>query len=90
MAYTKEELIAALTKAVGDTEYGKEIIADAEAHACETGKYAQDMKDRLDERLATLEGWEKKHTEEGDVEKASVEAEKRIIAGKALAAVEAL
>lgn len=85
---TKEEFTSALKAAVGGTEYGDEIIADLTEHFDETGKYAQNAKDRLDERIATLKGWEKKHNEEGETEKAAVEASKIAIAEKALAAIE--
>lgn len=84
---TKEEFTKDLQAAVGGTAYGDEIIADLTAHFDETGKYAQTAKDRLDERIATLEGWEKKHRAEGDTAKADEEAAKAAIAKKALAAI---
>ncbi|MCF0246394.1 MAG: hypothetical protein HUJ55_06180 [Ileibacterium sp.] len=84
---TKEEFANVLKTAVGGTAYGDEIIADLTAHFDETGKYAQTAKDRLDERIATLKGWEKKHAEEGDADKAAAEAAKIAIAEKALAAL---
>ena len=84
---TKEEFTKVLQTAVGGTEYGDEIIADLVAHFDETGKYAQTAKDRLDERIATLTGWEKKHAAEGETAKAAEEAEKIAIAKKALAAI---
>ncbi|MCF0246194.1 MAG: hypothetical protein HUJ55_05150 [Ileibacterium sp.] len=85
---TKEEFTNALKAAVGGTEYGDEIIADLTAHFDETGKYAQTAKDRLDERIATLKGWEKKHAAEGNADAAAAEAAKVAIAEKALAAIE--
>ena len=84
---TKDEFKKVLETAVGGTAYGDEIIADLVAHFDETGKYAQTAKDRLDERIATLTGWEKKHTAEGETAKAAEEAEKIDIAKKALAAI---
>lgn len=85
---TKEEFTKVLQTAVGGTEYGDEIIADLVAHYGETGKYAQNAKDRLDERIGSMTGWEKKHRENGDVAAADVEAAKIAIAKKALAAIE--
>ena len=85
---TKEEFTKVLQTAVGGTEYGDEIIADLVAHYGETGKYAQNAKDRLDERIATLTGWEKKHRENGEVAKATEEAAKIEIAKLALAAIQ--
>lgn len=90
MAYTKEQLVDALTKAVGDTAYGKKIIADAEANYGADGKYAQNIKDRLDDMIGSEGGWEKKHEAEGEVAKAEAEEDRIAIAKKALAAVEAL
>lgn len=84
---TKAEFEAKLTAAIGATEYGKEVIADLVANFDETGKYAQTAKDRLDDRLGTLKGWEKKHEAEGEMAKAAVEAEKIAIVEKALAAI---
>ncbi len=84
---TKDEFKKVLETAVGDTAYGNEIIEDLVAHFDETGKYAQNAKDRLDDRLGSLKGWEKKHREEGDVVKADEEAEKIAIVEKALAAI---
>ena len=84
---TKVEFENALKAAVAGTAYGDEIIADLVAHFDETGKYAQTAKDRLDERIATLKGWEKKHAAEGDADKAAAEAAKIAIAEKALAAL---
>lgn len=85
---TKSEFEAKLQAAVGGTAYGDEIIADLVAHFDETGKYAQNAKDRLDERLGTLTGWAKKHAAEGDAEKAAAEEAKIALVKKALAAIE--
>lgn len=84
---TKEEFKKVLEEAIGGTAYGDEVIADLVTNFGETGKYAQDAKDRLDERLGTLKGWEKKHREEGETAKADEEAAKVAIVEKALAAL---
>lgn len=84
---TKEEFTKVLEGAIGDSEYGKEIIADLTAHFDETGKYAQTAKDRLDERLGSLIGWVKKHKAEGDYAQAADEAAKIAVIYKALAAI---
>ena len=84
---TKAEFKDVLTNAIGGTAYGDEVIADLVEHFGEEGKYAQNAKDRLDERLGTLKGWAKKHTEEGDTAKASEEEAKIAIVEKALAAI---
>lgn len=84
---TKTEFEAKLTAAIGGTAYGDEVVKDLVDNFDETGKYAQTAKDRLDDRLGTLRGWEKKHAAEGENAKAAVEAEKIAIVEKALAAI---
>lgn len=84
---TKTEFEAKLKAAIGGTTYGDEVIADLVARFDETGKYAQTAKDLLDDRLGSLRGWEKKHADEGDNEKAAAEAEKIVLVNKALAAI---
>ncbi len=84
---TKAEFKDVLTNAIGGTAYGDEVIADLVEHFDETGKYAQNAKDRLDERLGTLKGWAKKHAAEGDAAKAAEEEAKVAIVEKALAAI---
>lgn len=90
MAYTKEEMIAALEKAVGDTEKGKEIIAKAEAVYGEHGKYSQDMVDRLHDALGGYKGVIKRDDEHDKPGEAAVDAENMAIVEKALAALEAI
>lgn len=90
MAYTKEQLVDALKAAVGDSAYGQSLVEKAEATYGETGKYAQDMKDRLDETIGVLKAYERIHRGAGEEAKATAEADKIAIAEKALAAVEAL
>lgn len=84
---TKDEFKKVLTDAISGNAYGDEVVADLVEHFDETGKYAQTAKDRLDERLATLKGWEKKHREEGDAAKADEEAAKIAIVEKAMKAI---
>ena len=84
---TKQEFTKTLEAAIGGTEYAAEVIAYLTAHFDETGKYTQTVKDRLDERLGSLEGWEKKHKAEGNDAAAAVEAEKIALVKKALAAI---
>ncbi len=90
MAYTKEQLVSALQNAVGDSAYGKMLIEKAEATFGEDHKYAQDMKDRLDETVGVLKAYEAIHKGAGAEAKATAEADKLAIAEKALKAVEAL
>lgn len=86
---TKEQLIAALTKAVGDTAYGKELVTEAEnTYGDELKKYGFSMKDRLDVRLGVLKAYEKIHKDFGDEAKATAEADKIAIIEKALKAIE--
>lgn len=84
---TKAEFEAKLKAAIGGTAYGDEVIADLVAHFDETGKYAQNAKDRLDDRLGTLTGWAKKHAAEGEADKAAEEEAKIAIVKKALEAI---
>ncbi len=90
MAFTKEELISALTKAVGDTEKGKEIIAKAEEVYGQEGKYSQDMVDRLHDAIGGYKvqiDRDEKHDKPG---LAAADEEKLAVVDKALAAIEAL
>lgn len=84
---TKEEFVKVITEAAGDSAYGKELVNDLTAHFGEEGKYAQNAKDRLDDHLGSLKGWEKRHREEGDNAKADVEAEKIALVEKVLKAI---
>ncbi len=83
-----KDVIQELKAAVGDTAYGKHIIADAEAHQGETGPYAQDIVDRLHEMIGLLTAYERIHKAAGEDAKATAEADKIAIAKKALKAVE--
>lgn len=88
---TKEELIAALKEAVGQGEYGKSLVAEAEAtYDDKDKKYGQNMKDRIDEKLGLLKAYAKIHQNAGEEEKAKVEEEKIAVLEKALAAIEKL
>jgi len=90
MAYTKEQLVDALKEAVGGTPYGDAIVEKAEATYGETGKYAQDMKDRLDESLGVLKAYQRIHKGAGEEAMATAEGEKIAIVKKALLAIKAL
>ena len=80
--------IEKLTAAVGGTPYGDAIIAEAKHLASEPAhKYAQNIKDSLDERIGVLKAYERIHREDGENAKAVAEAEKIVIAEKALAAL---
>ena len=83
----KEAVVDALQKAVGDTPYGAYIVEDAKEHAGETGKYAQNMVDRLHEMIGVLAAYERIHKAAGQDAKATAEEEKIAIAKKALAAI---
>ena len=54
----KKDFEANLKKAIGQTEYGDEVVADLVEHYESTGKYAQNSKDRIDDRIGSLKGWE--------------------------------
>lgn len=86
---TKEDFTKKLDAAIGASDYGKEVVADLAEHFDETGKYAQNAKDRLDERLGSINGWLKKHIAAGDYAKAADEADKLAVVLKALAAINA-
>ena len=89
--YTKEQLVSALKEAVGGTAYGDILVDEAaETYGDKDKKYGQDMKDRLDERIAILKAYERIHREAGQDAKAVAEADKIAIAEKALKAVESL
>lgn len=85
---TKEQLVEALTKAVGGSAYGDAIIDEAAAtYDDKDKKYGQDMKDRLDEKLGVLKAYERIHRDAGEAAKATAEAEKIAIVEKALKAI---
>lgn len=85
---TKEQLVEALTKAVGGSAYGDAIIDEAAAtYDDKDKKYGQDMKDRLDEKLGVLKAYERIHRDAGAEAKATAEAEKIAIVEKALKAI---
>lgn len=84
----KKDFEANLKKAIGQTEYGDEVVADLVEHYESTGKYAQNSKDRIDDRIGSLKGWEKRHKENSDEKAAQVEADKIALLEKALKVVE--
>ncbi|WP_286073363.1 FRAT-87 protein, partial [Faecalibaculum rodentium] len=69
---TKDEMIAKLTPAIGDTAYGKELIAALEATFDDADKkYGQDALDRLHDRLGFLEYYMKRDAEMGEEAKSA-------------------
>ena len=86
---TKDEMIAKLTPAIGDTAYGKELIAALEATFDDADKkYGQDALDRLHDRLGFLEYYMKRDAEMGEEAKSAAEADKLSIVKKAAAALQ--
>ncbi|MEY8468131.1 FRAT-87 protein [Faecalibaculum rodentium] len=86
---TKDEMIAKLTPAIGDTAYGKELIAALEATFDDADKkYGQDALDRLHDRLGFLEYYMKRDAEMGEEAKSAAEADKLAIVKKAAAALQ--
>ena len=87
---TKDEMIAKLTPAIGDTAYGKELIAALEATFDDDAdkKYGQDALDRLHDRLGFLEYYMKRDAEMGEEAKSAAEADKLAIVKKAAAALQ--
>lgn len=86
---TKEELVSKLTAAVGDTPYGKELVAEAEkTYGDSEQKYGWDMKDRLDLRLAILKAYAKIDKTFGKEARETAEEDKIAIIDKALKAIE--
>ena len=86
---TKDEMIAKLTPAIGDTAYGKELIAALEATFDDADKkYGQDALDRLHDRLGFLEYYMKRGAEMGEEAKSAAEADKLAIVKKAAAALQ--
>lgn len=85
---TKEAFAKVLDEAIGSSAYGKELISELTEHFDDSGKYAQNAKDRLDEKLGVLHEWIKKHIAAGDYKKAAIEAEKLAVVLNALAAIQ--
>lgn len=77
-----------LEAAVGDTKYGQFIIEEAKKAKADTGKYAQDIKDRLDEMIGTLKAYARIHRDAGKDAMATTEDDKIAIAEKAKKALE--
>lgn len=85
---TKAEMVERLEAAVGETAYGKELIAALEAAYDDADKkYGQDALDRLDDRLGFLAYYMEKDANMGEDAKAAAEAEKLAIVKKAAAAL---
>ena len=86
---TKEEMVAKLTPAIGDTAYGKELIAALEATFDDADKkYGQDAVDRLHDRLGFLEYYMNRDAAMGEEAKSAAEAEKIATVKKAAAALQ--
>lgn len=87
---TKQELVSKLEAAIGDTAYGKAIIADLAENYVEGAdkpKYYFTPIDRLDSRLGFLKGYERVHRNDGKEAMATAEADKIAIVEKAIAAL---
>lgn len=84
----KNQFKADLEQILGGSEYGIEVMNDLVAHYGSTGDYAQNSKDRIDERIGSLRGWQKRHEEAGEKEKAKEEADKIALLEKVLAMIE--
>jgi hypothetical protein len=86
---TKEELVSKLTAAVGDSPYGKELIAEAEKTFGDADKkYGWDMKDRLDLRLGILKAYARIDKAFGKEARETADEDKIAVIEKALKAIE--
>ena len=86
---TKAEMVAKLEAAVGDSAYGKELIAALEATYVDADKkYGQDALDRLHDRLGFLEYYMNRDAQMGEEAKSAAEADKLAIVKKAAAALQ--
>lgn len=84
----KTQFKSDLEKILGGSEYGMEVLNDLVEHYGSTGEYAQNAKDRIDDRIGSLKGWQKRHEEMGDKKAADEEAEKIAMLEKVLAMIE--
>lgn len=74
---TKEETIAKLRAAAGDSNYGKAVVDEFEAHFDDDAKkYGQTLADRIDDRIGVIKGWAEKDEKEGKTLDAAVEQDK--------------
>lgn len=80
----KKQFEADLQPILGGSEYGQEVLRDLVEHYGNTGSYAQNTKDRIDDRIGSLRGWLKRHEEDGNKEMAKEEAEKIAMLEKVL------
>jgi hypothetical protein len=70
-------LINVLKEAAGNSKYGQAVVAEFEANPCDDDKkYGQTIKDRLDDRIGIIRGWEAKFQAEGKLAEAGAEADK--------------
>jgi len=83
---TKEQFKEALVEKIGGTSFGDEIIEELTVDF-DPQKYAQNAKDKLDDRTGTILGWAHKYYENGEYAKAAAEYEKACVVMKALEAI---
>ena len=86
---TKDQLVNALKEAVGGTPYGDMLVDEAaETYGDKDKKYGQDMKDRLDLRLAILKAYARIDKTFGKEARETADEDKIAIIDKALKAIE--
>ncbi|GJM56879.1 FRAT-87 protein [uncultured Dubosiella sp.] len=85
---TKEQFKEMLTEKIGGTPFAEEVIEDLTVNF-DPEKYAQNAKDRLDERKGSVVGWAEKFYEKGQYAKAAEEYSKAAVIANALAAIAA-
>lgn len=74
---TKEETIAKLKEAAGNSNYGQAVVKEFEAHFDDDAKkYGQTLADRIDDRIGVIKGWAEKDEKEGNTLKAAAEMDK--------------
>lgn len=83
---TKEQFKEALAEKIGGTQFGDEIIEELTVNF-DPDKYAQNAKDKLDDRIGSILGWATKYYENGEYAKAAAEYEKACVVMNALEAV---
>lgn len=85
---TKEDLVLALQAAVGDTDYGRALVQEAEqTYGDASKKYGWNMKDRLDDKIGVLKAYQRIHAAAGKEALAKAEGEKIAVCEKALDAI---
>lgn len=84
----KKQFQSDLQEILGGSEYGQEVMKDLVDHYGSTGEYAQNTKDRIDDRIGSLRGWQKRHEESDNKEMAKEEADKIAMLEKVLELVQ--